>query len=209
MGGRLINNAIIRAAVFLLPAVVLAACASSSSPPEDAFEAPPAFADEYLIGIGDSLQVSVWQHPDLSVAVPVRPDGKITVPVAGDIAVGGMAPENVAAKIEEVLSEYIREPVVTVTVTGMGSNEYLSRVRVTGAVGGPASLPYRPGMTVLDVILDAGGVTEFANARGTRIYRANGERLEVRLDRILQDGDMSTNYGLRPGDIVTVPQRIF
>jgi polysaccharide export outer membrane protein len=193
----------------LIGVAALAACSGNSPPPEDVLESPPAFADEYRIGIGDSLQVSVWQHEDLSVAVPVRPDGKITVPVAGDIAVGGMTPESVADKIEEILAEYVREPVVTVTVTGMGSSEYLTRVRVTGAVSGPASMPYRPGMTVLDVVLDAGGVTEFANARRTRVYRSSGERLDVRLDKILQDGEMSTNYALRPGDIVTVPQRIF
>jgi polysaccharide export outer membrane protein len=115
----------------------------------------------------------------------------------------------VADSIEVILSEYVREPVVTVTVTGMGSNEYLTRVRITGAVSGPSSIPYRPGMTVLDVILDAGGVTEFANPRRARIYRATGDRLDVRLDKILQDGDMSTNYALRPGDVITVPQRIF
>lgn len=189
--------------------LIISGCSSTSPPPQDALESPPAFADEYRIGIGDQLQVSVWQHPDLSVSVPVRPDGKITVPVAGDIPVGNLTPEGVADRIETILREYVREPVVTVTVTGMGSSEYLTRVRVTGAVSSQVSMPYRPGMTVLDVILDAGGVNEFANPRGTRIYRANGDRLDVRLDKILRQGDMSTNYELRPGDVVTVPQRLF
>jgi polysaccharide export outer membrane protein len=189
--------------------LAFAGCTSTEPPPSDVLDAPAAFADEYRIGIGDTLQVDVWQHPDLSVGVPVRPDGKITVPVAGDIAVGGMTPEVVADSIETILGEYVREPVVTVTVTGMGSNEYLSRVRVTGAVGAPTSVPYRPGMTVLDVILEAGGVTEFANSRRTRLFRSSGDRIDVRLDRILESGDMSTNYTLRPGDVITVPQRMF
>lgn len=184
-------------------------CTSSGAPPEGAMEQSPAFADEYRIGIGDNLRVDVWRNPDLSVAVPVRPDGKITVPVAGDVQVGNLTPEEVSRKIEQILAEYIREPVVTVIVTGMGSSEYLSRVRITGAVGTPSSIPYRPGMTVLDVVLDAGGVTEFGNPRRTVLYRANGQRLEVRLDRILQNGDMTSNFPLRPGDIVTVPQRAF
>ena len=184
-------------------------CTTSAPPPDDAMQQAPAFADEYRIGIGDNLRVDVWRNPDLSVAVPVRPDGKITVPVAGDVQVGNLTPEEVSERIELVLAEYIREPVVTVIVTGMGSNEYLSRVRITGAVGAPSSMPYRPGMTVLDVVLEAGGVTDFGNPKRAVLYRADGQRLDIRLDRILQSGDMSTNFPLRPGDIVTVPQRAF
>lgn len=201
--------ACIRGGYLALALLGLMACAGTEPPPSSALEVPAAFADEYRIGIGDTLQVDVWQHPDLSVNVPVRPDGKITVPVAGDIAVGGMVPENVADRIQAILGEYVRDPIVTVTVTGMGSNEYLTRIRVTGAVGAPASVPYRPGMTVLDLVLEAGGVTEFANPKRTRLYRTSGERLNVRLDHILERGDMSTNYTLRPGDVITVPQRIF
>lgn len=195
---------------FLLTGCLAAvACSSSSPPPTENTGSAPIFADEYRIGVGDQLRVDVWRNADLSVSVPVRPDGKITVPVAGDVAVGNLTPEEVSDTIANVLSEYIREPVVTVTVTGMGSNEYLTRVRVTGAVGAPSSIPYRPGMTVLDVILEAGGVTTFGNARRTVLYRASGERLDVRLDRILEGGEMATNYELRPGDILTVPQRVF
>ncbi len=189
--------------------LTIAACASTQPPPPEALQDVPVFADEYRIGVGDDLRIDVWRNPDLSVAVPVRPDGKVTVPVAGDIEVGNLTPEQVSDRIETILSEYIREPIVTVTVTGMGSNEYLSRVRITGAVGSPSSMPYRPGMTVLDAILDSGGVTEFGNPRRAVLYRATGDRLDVRLDRILESGDMSTNFTLRPGDILTVPQRAF
>lgn len=188
---------------------LMTACSASSPPPDDGSESGPVFADEYRIGVGDNLRVDVWRNPDLSVAVPVRPDGKITVPVVGDVTVGDLTPEEVSGKIESVLEEYIRDPVVTVTVTGMGSNEYLSRVRITGAVGAPSSMPYRPGMTILDAVLEAGGVTEFGSANRAVLYRASGDRLDVRLDRILENGDMATNYTLRPGDILTVPQRAF
>ena len=114
-----------------------------------------------------------------------------------------------SAAIRERLATYIRDPFVTVIVTEMGSDDFRSRVRVTGAVNEPASLPYRQGMTVLDVVLEAGGVNEYANSRGATLYRRNGVRMKVDLDRILKRGDMSTNFGLRPGDVITVPERIF
>jgi polysaccharide export outer membrane protein len=167
------------------------------------------YADEYLIGVGDSLAINVWRNKDLSVTVPVRPDGKISVPLAGDVAVGDRTPEEVSASITQKLSKYIRDPFVTVIVTDMGSDQYRSRVRVTGAVRKPVSLPFRQGMTVLDVVLEAGGATEFANLSSATLYRSDGTRLAVRLDRILKRGEMATNYKLRRGDVVTVPQSAF
>jgi len=151
----------------------------------------------------------VYEHPELSAGVPVRPDGKITIPIIGDVAVGGLTPEEVSRLVATRLADYVRDPIVTTTVTGMGGNEYISRVRVTGAVNSPASVPFRNGMTVLDLVLDAGGLTDFASAGKTTIYRKDGSRLRVRLDRILNRGDLSTNYILRPGDIVSVPESLF
>ncbi|MEM7220246.1 MAG: XrtA/PEP-CTERM system exopolysaccharide export protein [Pseudomonadota bacterium] len=173
--------------------------------------APAAFEydDAYRIGVGDSLQVNVWRHEDLSINVPVRPDGKISVPLGGDIAVGDRTPEQVSASISEKLAKYVRDPFVTVIVTEMGSNQYRSRVRVTGAVQRPISLPYRQGMTVLDVVLEAGGANEFASLSNASLYRRDGSRQPVRLDRILRRGEMETNYDLRPGDVITVPQSAF
>ena len=187
----------------------LSACATNSSPPPDAAPPEDQYIDEYLIGIGDNLRVDVYQHADLSAAVSVRPDGKITVPVAGEIFVGSRTPVAVAEIIATELSQYVREPIVTVTVAGMAGSEYQNRIRVTGAVNSPKSAPYRTGMTVLDVVLEAGGVSEYGAPSRALIYRKNGERLKVRLDRILRSGDMSTNYYLQPGDILTVPERIF
>ena len=188
--------------------LLLAACTTKSVPPPTD-DTGPAFAKEYRIGIGDNLKVDVYRNADLSVAVTVRPDGKITVPVAGDVAVGGNTPEEVSKVVAAALAEYIRDPIVTTTVIGMGSNEFLTRVRVTGAVSKPTSTQYRNGMTVLDVILESGGVSEFAKPGGTVLYRASGERLKIRLDRLLKGADMSTNYAVKPGDLITVPERLF
>lgn len=184
-------------------------CASNAAPPPTDQAQAPDFADEYRIGVGDTLRVSVWRNDDLSVTVPVRPDGKISTPLAGDVDVGNQTPDEVRTIITERLGKYIRDPYVTVIVTNMGSDQYRSRVRVTGAVDRPLSTPYRQGMTVLDVVLEAGGVTEFANASKAPLFRKGGERVDIDLKGILNRGDMSTNFSLAPGDVITVPERSF
>lgn len=189
----------------LAAALTIAGCAGPTAPPPDMQQAPE-FVDEYRIGIGDGLDIRVWRNPDLSVTVPVRPDGKISVPLAGDLMVGGQTPEEVAAMITERLATYIRDPNVTVIVTEPGLRY---RVRVTGAVNSPVTIPYSQGMTVLDVVLEAGGPNEFANPGRTMLYRADGQALPIDLGRILNRGDMSTNYPVGPGDTVTVPERAF
>lgn len=189
---------------------MMAGCvAPAGSPPPDVNMDVTDFAEEYKIGVGDNLRIEVWRNPDLSVNVPVRPDGKISVPLAGDILVGGKTPTTVSADLTKSLSTYIRDPYVTVIVTDMGSSDYRNRVRVTGAVDRPVSQPYRQGMTVLDMVLEAGGPNEFANLSRTVLYRASGDRVDIRLDRILRRGDMATNYSLKPGDVITVPERVF
>ncbi len=199
----------------LLPAfllsLMLAACASSGTP-----VAPPPDAattvDSYRIGVDDIVQVSVWRNPELGITVPVRPDGKITVPLVGDVDAGGRSPSDVASDIQERLSAYVRDPQVAVILTDLRSHEYLSRIRVTGAVKQPVSIPYRQGMTVLDAVLAAGGVTEFAAADRTDLFRRSEEgstrQYPVRLDRILGNGDLATNFAVAPGDVITVPERI-
>ncbi|HEY6986585.1 MAG TPA: XrtA/PEP-CTERM system exopolysaccharide export protein [Rhodanobacteraceae bacterium] len=166
----------------------------------------------YRIGVDDEIKVSVWQNPGLDVSVPVRPDGRISVPLVGDIDAGGRTPEEVAGEIQEKLKTYVRDPQVTVIVTALRSHEYLSRVRVTGAVRQPISVPYRQGMTVLDAVLAAGGTNDFAASDRTELYRKEGDATRayaVRLDRILKDGELSTNYPVQPGDVITVPERAF
>jgi len=195
----------------LLAACLLAGCASSG----DALsEAPPTDApavDAYQIGVDDMVQVSVWGNPELGITAPVRPDGKITVPLVGDVVAGGRAPGEVAADIQKALSNFVREPQVTVILTELRSHEYLSRVRVTGAVRQPVSIPYRQGMTVLDAVLAAGSVTEFAAPDRSSLHRrsdGSGQAYRVRLGEILEDGDLSTNYKVAPGDVITVPERV-
>jgi polysaccharide export outer membrane protein len=198
----------------IIAAMQLAACATGGStlPPPKADAASPV-VEAYLIGVDDQLQITVWHNPDLSVSVPVRPDGKITVPLVGDVSAGGRTTDQVGAEIQQKLAQYIRDPQVAVILTALRSHEYLSRVRVTGAVRSPISIPYRQGMTVLDAVLAAGGTTEFAAPDRTELYRKSGETTSqayaVRLDRILQQGDVANNYPVQPGDVITVPQRAF
>jgi polysaccharide export outer membrane protein len=168
--------------------------------------------DQYKIGVDDVVQVSVWRNPELSVTVPVRPDGKISVPLIGDVQAGGRTPRQVAASVQKKLSHYVRDPRVAIILTQLKSHEYLSRIRVTGAVKTPTSIPYRQGMTVLDVVLAAGGVSEFAAPNRARVYRKHNGRtksLKVRLGDILNKGKLDTNFDLEPGDVITVPERLF
>ncbi len=195
----------------ILIIILSAACSTlpkvTPPQPSDTGSAAP-----YRIGIDDVIAVSVWRNPELSVTGPVRPDGMITMPIIGDVRAGGKTPEEVAAAIREKLSEYIREPQVAVSVVQLVSHTYLTRVRVTGAVLRPISIPHRPGMTVLDAILEAGGVTEFAAPDRTMLYRKQEEKTQaypVRLKRILYRGELDTNYELMPGDIIAVPERRF
>lgn len=194
-------------------ALLLTGCTSMSTMPDD--DDPNAQAvqiEDYRIGPADRVQVDVWRNPDVSVTTPVRPDGMISVPLVGDVRAGGRTPEELAEVIEQALGYYIRDTEVTVIVTELNSHEYLFRVRVTGAVEEPLSMAFRPGMTVLDLVLEAGGMTEFASPNRSRLYRSKGNERRtypVRLDDILADGDLTTNYTLRPGDIVAVPERLF
>lgn len=197
-------------AVALAGLLALGGCLGpSGGPPPEGSDLEPGFADEYRIGVGDNLRINVWRNEDLSVDVPVRPDGKISVPLAGDVLVGDKTPEEVAAVLTQSLATFIRDPYVTVIVTDMGSDQFRSRVRVTGAVNNPLSLPYRQGMTVLDLVLEAGGVNEYASPNRSVLFRRNGDRININLDRILKRGDMETNFPLRPGDVITIPERAF
>lgn len=197
--------------------VLLSGCASTSMQPgqEGLAQSSSGARDmdqEYRIGADDQLQVNVWRNPELTVSMPVRPDGMISMPLIGDVQAGDRTPAEVAAEIREKLSVYVREPNVTVIITELRSSEYISRVRITGAVQTPSSIAHRQGMTVLDAILQAGGVNEFAAPGKAKLYRKVGAKTEVYpvdLGGILQEGKLVTNYELQPGDIITVPERLF
>ena len=196
---------------------LLTSCASTGA----SSAAPPAVTvaatDSYNIGVDDIVQVSVWRNPELGITVPVRPDGMISVPLVGDVRAGGRPPAEVAKDIQDKLAAYVRDPQVAVILTELRSHEYLSRVRVTGAVRQPVSIPFRQGMTVLDAVLAAGGLTQFAAPDRASLYRKNKgptkdsggtSDYQVRLDRILNRGDLTTNYTVAPGDVITVPERV-
>lgn len=201
----------------LFSVVLVSGCATqSASSPEKIQRALAVDAstsvDQYILGATDVVSVSVWRNEDLSISVPVRPDGKISVPLVGDVQASGRTPEQLASAIRTSLSEYIREPQVSVVVTSMGSHEFTDRVRVTGAVRQPLSIPHRSGMTVLDIFLSAGGANEFAALNNAMLYRKfEGEvvAIPIELGDILNEGQVRTNYLMRPGDILTVPERSF
>jgi len=201
---------------FVLPVFVLsvAGCASNSAPPAiaEAADSDSMAVDQYHIGVDDVVTVSVWQNEELSVTVPVRPDGRISMPLLGDVQAGGLTPQQVSANIKRALGQYIRDPHVVVILEQLNSHQFLSRVRVTGAVREPMSLAHRQGMSVLDAVLEAGGVTDFASPNKAVLYRrVNGKTsaMKIYLDDILDDGDLATNYPLRPGDVIAIPERIF
>ena len=190
----------------------IAGCASNPPVTQTPGETIDYDEQAYAIGVGDGLSVSVWNHPDLSVQLPVRPDGKISVPLIGDVLAAGKTPESLAESITLSLKNYIRSPQVTVLVTAANSTDFMQRVRVTGAVANPTSAPYRKGMTVLDLVLLAGGTNDFASPDKAKLYRKIGGTTKVYpvyLNDILNKGRLETNYNLLPSDVVTVPERAF
>jgi polysaccharide export outer membrane protein len=192
--------------------IVLSGCETVRMIPSDIDNTGIAITGEYKIGVGDTLDIKVWKNGELSVSVPVRPDGNISVPLVGDIHAEGVSAESLASGITAKLESFIRSPQVTVIVTNPTSAEYLRRIRLTGAVVKPTSIPFQKGMTVMDIILLVGGVTPFADANDTKLYRTSlsGSNVyPVYLDDILKKGDLSSNYNLMPNDIITVPERVF
>lgn len=203
-----------RATLYVSVALLtLAACATT--PTEEQVskkKEPPTKEAPYKLGVDDRVQVAVWRNPDLSVEVPVRPDGKISVPLIGDVQAAGLTPMEVAASIKSKLAYFIRDPYVSIIVTDLQSHEYLSRVRVTGAVRNPQSIPYRHGMTVLDAVLAAGGINDFAAPNRTRVHRKEKNKVEVipiHLGTIMTKGGLDSNIYVKPGDVISVPERLF
>jgi polysaccharide biosynthesis/export protein len=170
----------------------------------------PAVSPDYRIGPGDTLKVSVFQNDELTATLPVRPDGKISTPLVEDMVAVGKTPSQLARDIEKSLAEYIKAPKVSVVVT-VALSVY-SQVKVIGQVKTPQSLPYRDGMTVLDAVLAVGGLSQFAAGNRARLVRTeNGKQTEikVKLDALLNDGDMKQNLALKPSDVLVVPETRF
>src|SRR5690606_33156070 len=164
----------------------------------------------YKIGPLDTLNVVVWRNPDLSTTVTVRPDGRISLPLVEDVAAAGRNPADLSRDIEKSLSKFIREPVVTVIVTsfqGLASEQ----IRIVGEAAKPQAVPFRQNTTLLDVMIQVGGLTDFADGNGAILVRGSeqGKQYSIRLKDLLKRGDISANVDMKPGDIIIVPQSWF
>lgn len=197
----------------------LAACASDGDTSIQALPSAaliqPATTDpakyNYLIGPGDSVNVFVWRNPDVSSSVIVRPDGKMTTPLVEDLQASGKTPTQLARDIEKVLGSYIKDPIVTVTVNGF-VGPYSEQIRVVGEAAKPQTLSYRQDMTLLDVMIAVGGLTDFAagnDASVIRVVNGKQEQYAVRLEDLVKGGDISANGQLLPGDILIIPESWF
>jgi polysaccharide export outer membrane protein len=210
-GMKLEANAMRRAALALAAVLsVLAGCASQEAS-EVALPAPAAVQTEYRIGPGDQLNIFVWNHPELSLTVPVRPDGLLSTPLVENVKAEGKTPSELAKDLEAAMSEYVRGPKVNVIVTGFqGSLE--DRIRVVGAAATPQALPYRAGMTLVDVMIAVGGLSEFAAGNRAVIGRREGDkqvRIPVRLNDLLNRGDITADVPVKPGDVIIIPESRF
>lgn len=186
----------------------LAGCATSSYPPAPAGAAQAEY--NYVIGPGDAINIVVWRNPELSMSVPVRPDGKITTPLVEDLPALGKDSSTLARDIEKALSKFIREPVVTVIVTSF-VGPYSEQIRVVGEAAQPQTLPYQQKMTLLDLMIKVGGITEFADGNAATILRTaeGNKQYGVRLKDLVKRGDVSANVEMRPGDVLIIPQSWF
>lgn len=187
--------------------LALVGCASPYPP---APRELPSLDYEYIIGPLDTVNIIVWRNPELSLAVPVRPDGKVTTPLVDDMPALGKSSTQLARDLEQALGKYIRDPVVTVVVTtfvGPASEQ----IRVIGEAAKPQIIPYRKDMSVLDVMIQVGGLTDFADGNAASIFRVadGGKSYNVRLRDLVKRGDISANVGMRPGDILIIPQSWF
>ena len=179
------------------------------APPPSA-DATPQPSSEYVIGPGDRLNIFVWRNPDLSVTVPVRPDGRISIPLVEDVVAVGKTPTTLAREVEEQLKKYVKEPTVTVIAQGF-VGPFNRQIRVIGEAAKPQALPYRANMTVLDAMIEVGGLTKYAAGNDAVLVRyTDGAQTiySVRLNTLIKDGDVSANVALDPGDILIIPQRL-
>jgi polysaccharide export outer membrane protein len=201
------RSRLLSAAVALLAAALAAGC-GTSHPPAPSSAATPDY--RYVIGPGDSVNIIVWRNPELSTTVPVRPDGRITTPLVEDLPALGRNPSDLARDIERALSKLIRDPVVTVIVTGF-QGPFSEQIRIIGEAAKPQSLPYRQNMTVLDVMIAAGGLTDFADGNRAVLVRGaeKSKSYNVRLHDLIKRGDISANVDVKPGDVLIIPQSWF
>lgn len=200
-----------RVLALVCAALLAAGCGSSPSIPEAEGNSASATDAEYRIGAGDEISVYVWNRPELTVDVPVRPDGLISIPLVEDMKAAGKTPTQLARDIETVLAEFVRSPTVNVIVRSFVGT-FTDQIRVVGQAANPQALSYRNGMTLLDVMIAVGGLAEFASGNRAKIVRRiDGKQTEipVKLDDLMNDGDMSANIPVFPGDVLIIPETRF
>ena len=205
MTARLLNHTV-GGIIAILAAVIVGGC--SSLPPAPALAASPDY--KYVIGPGDTVSIVVWRNPELSMVVPVRPDGRIAAPLVEDLLALGKDATTLARDIEKALSTVIREPVVTVVVTTF-VGPYSEQIRVVGEATRPQVLSYRQKMTLLDVMIAVGGITDFADGNGASLLRTGdgNKQYRVRIKDLIKRGDVSANVEMKPGDVLIIPQSWF
>lgn len=204
----------------VLAVAAMAGCSSTPTYPPAPIQASPPVPVQprisgwnYLLGPGDSVNVFVWRNPEVSGTFPIRPDGKMTMNLIEDLQASGKTPTQLARDIEKALSKYIQEPIVTVIVAG-GIGPYNQQIRVLGEASTPQAMAYREGMSLVDVMIAVGGLTDFADGNKayiSRIIKEDGGRVQlgVRLEDLLRDGDSTANVEIRPGDVLVIPESLF
>jgi polysaccharide export outer membrane protein len=196
--------------LLVLASVWLVGCASNA-PKLPAAPASAASADyNYIVGPGDSLNIIVWRNPELSMMVPVRPDGKLSTPLVDELVAQGKTSVQIARDVEQAISKFVRDPIVTVIVTSF-VGPYSEQIRVVGEAAKPQALPFKQKMTLLDVMIAVGGLTDFADGNAASILRVSdgGKQYAVRIKDLIKRGDITANVEMRPGDILIIPQGWF
>lgn len=204
----------IKSGVVLLAALILASCGASNNnslPSAQFVPAEEGPGPQYVVGPLDGLQIFVWRNPELTTSVTVRPDGRFSVPLIDDMTATGRTPTQLARDIEKKLSEYIQSPIVTVIVSGF-QGPFAQQVRVVGSATSPQAIPYRANMTLLDVMITVGGITEFAAGNRATLARVEGgaqREYGLRIDDLIRDGDVGANVKINPGDVIIIPESFF
>lgn len=205
------QKTIIRFVATLATLASLWGCANSNLPLAPVGGASVSPAKDYLIGPGDQLDIFVWRNADLTTSVPVRPDGRISIPLINDLQAADKTPTQLGEDIASKLTQYVQDPLVTVIVKGF-LGPFGEQIRIVGAGVVPRAIPYRESMTLLDAIIEVGGLNEFASGNKAKVWRRSLESenvFRIRLDDLLKDGDLSANVALVPGDVIIVPQSWF
>ena len=199
----------LKALLFLTLAYIVAGCSSATLPPAKIHQSTTTDVDsyKYLIGAGDVVNIFVWRNPEVSGTFIVRPDGMITTSLVEDIPVSGKTPTELARSIEQILATYLRDPVVTVTVNDF-VGPFSEQIRVIGEATEPQAVNYIQHMTLLDVMIRVGGLTEFANGNGAVLVRVeNGKQkqYDIFIEDLIKNGEISANVDVLPGDIIVIP----